>query len=636
MLKRRLTRSPKSKTKKVTEFDVKITTDQGEAQTAKLQFKAPEPASVVQYNDPKNVAIVDKKLVEETEKITDWNDRDSQFILHQELNKPGVSSSTENMGRWVEGVADKNIRPNFKEISGSVSEYSQETLQLMMLAIKQQLDMFSKKDPTKAEEEKVEELRKLELVYDEPFLLLPQLRSVMHPIRLNEQIAVGSRAWLRTFDELIIAGWVLTGKNSIYEFLEKSAKIIEEDLNFFTVKTGDDGTIKNNSAGILTLFNVIKFNMYFPDASRQKDKRKKIILELEKLIAEKNRTPGNDVFTPQNIREIQSGKTNKCEPQVVDLTIGDNNYTNILRHWTTLDKDSQALRLVDNQLVRTIRCAPPEEIRYNWIPIEFKKDLEEKLNITTMKFCPPKIWKELLLLLQESEFDEGHRLWDNYLNQPFIVLQNEEKAYKLYRRLINFTEIDKPYPLQSEEDLEFISARKWILQDKMKFDVKKYHSLLWVIFNADVPSNAPKMYNDFIITMEFDGKIIKRYSMDAPVRAIQSALLQSFASSAKNGESVSDCKERFVREIYMNCLMSGFNDEDLEDSVHPDYRKVIEAIFDFGNNQNCVVPQKRIDVPLVGINDIFEYNDRQKALLLNDIQAFIENDAPAEAFNVAY
>lgn len=603
---------------------------------------AKDPSSALYKPNPR---LVGNDKIIEAAKISAAELRDNKndnFHLHATVNPADIASYPQGPGTVGAFRTTASLRPKFKEVEeeSGLAARSETELRLLYEMIVQELERKKKVTPPTTEQEK--ELKEIEFINPESFLLLPQLENVQHPFR-NEGIAVGSRAWLKTLDELLAVGWYMKGKKGLMEWLEESAKIVERNLNFYVLKVDNNGAIQDNKeTGVSTLFNIIRFCMNFPDASRQEDRRKRGYLEFEKYIADSNRNPGISPFAPSNIGEIVAGKeTDVCPPKNVDVTLGGETYKDILRHWTEFDKTKMKISIVHGQISQNYECQPPAALRYAWIPLEYRKRLEEYLGVISIRFCDWKLWWRYMLTLQQNEIetDKPVRMYDEKDKQPYILVSDEAgHGYIVKRKLIVMDDEHDAYPLQSE-DVDWICLRKWLIGGLMKFNLKRFHSLLYVIMNAEAPANngspdSPNAYREHIYTQIYNGLPVRRMTSAAPVRAFQRSLLAKYGYEKREGETVKDCRDTFVRNIYQQCVGCGLNNDELVDDNEPpsDYRNILERLFDFGNNTSCQIPMKTVSIHAVKYEDVAKMKERQRDQLVEELKAFRMSDFPSAPF----
>jgi hypothetical protein len=246
-----------------------------------------------------------------------------------------------------------------------------------------------------------------------------------------------------------------------------------------------------------------------------------------------------------------------------------------------------------------------------------------------------------MLTLQKHEMDgeKTYRYWDTQSNQPYILVQDKNgTGYRVMRKFIRMGHDHSPFPVTQENE-EKISLRKWLLDEKMGFNVERFASLLYVFMNAEAPANrgsesSPGLYNEFIWEHVYNGS--KRYfmRMDAPVRAFQSYLLRKYGRQKRANESWNDCKQDFVRNIWEACLDARLNNQQYKLNEAPDSitKDIIESLFTFGGNQDCLIATKEVNVPVVKYSELLQMTKDEQDLIADNLKAFVEKDFPTQAF----
>jgi hypothetical protein len=616
-----------------------------------LKYVGNPQSKSVQYTDKIN--YVSKTQLENAKKLSQdalgsKASRDENVV---QIGDPDVDPKTISASASVSGVSvkkDRKFRQTFTE-DEEEDVMSLDEINRLLTVLKARKETMEKISPKDEKKEDVS-LQILDFASPSSFVLLPQLDSVRNPFR-NEMVPVGSISWLWTIDEFITFGYPLTPKGEFMKFLLDSAHIVQKQLNYVVAKIDKEGNIARKKSGaertatdgMLTIFNVIKFCMYYPDASRQDERKRKGYMELARFIEEKNTNPGISPFAPSNLKQLESGETGDvCPPKDISLTVGGVVYSNILRYFTEFDKSEKVLSLVDGRTKLNYVCKPPKELELDWIPREHKQ-LKNLFNLYEIRYCDVTMWQNYMLTLQQHEIDgqDKARYWDSKAAQPYILVQDRNgTGYKVMRKFIYLGADHSPFPLTPENE-EKISLRKWLLEQKMQYNVEKFASLLYVIMNTEAPSNkgsesSPGIYSNFIWEHVYNGS--KRYfmRMDAPVRAFQTQLLRKYGRQKRANESWNDCKQEFVRNIWEACLDSSLNTSAYKLSESPDQvtRMIIEELFSFGGNQGCLVATKEVDIPVVKYNELVSMTKNEQDLVIESLKAFVEKDFPTESFKI--
>jgi len=448
----------------------------------------------------------------------------------------------------------------------------------------------------------VKPLETVQFLMESPFILLPLLSSVLHPLYVGTSrplaISVGSISWLHTLDQLRTMGWPFYGEYGIEMFLLKSAWIVKQELNYTVIKRqqenewvafdmdsyqGDFEAFQNDVRNTKYINNIEKFCTWYPDQTRQEERLEK---GYSKLINDIKSSLGPYAFLPQNYNNVQPGEELKCPPKDVEFYIGDEKVKGFLEFWTEYDKLRPTYVKVGNQLKTIYECTPPFKDRFAWIPIKYRAKIEEMYNLIQFKYNSDTFQKYLYTLLKYDTLDKSLRNQDEQ-GKEFIIVQGPNKiGYKLYIATLqlNFGPHEKRLGVPDGE----LTLREWM--EKYTND-RTLDPLFQAILNAPAPQNEgipgkPGLYKDNIYNSGRNG--MKMFA-DAPVRIFKHQLVKTIIRNVNPGEQYADCRERFISGMYdfiYNTWAPKI--ENFPTEVPARYREILTELFEYGGqSDNC-------------------------------------------------
>lgn len=505
-----------------------------------------------------------------------------------------------------EGNVDLPIPPRQSAVP---SHADVDAISKKLEALQIQLQRF--KDTTKTDAKDVQAVKPLESVQfymNSPFVILPQMEGVLNPLKAGKpgigKVTVGSVQWLRVLDELRASGWHWgNGDMGIEAFLLESAWIVKQALNYDVLWgpiEGDNqrrpinfdkyadvnvqkkyGTSNPQIAFKKDMLaskgeyinNIEKFVMWYPDASRQEERLEKGYI---KLITDIKSTLGTTAFFPENYDSADSSQM-KCPPRSQDFMLGNIPVKNFLRHWTVYDRTKEGVTYirVGDGLKLVYQCTYPKNLKFAWIPIEYRKEIEELYGLIQFRYTRTDDFKKYMYtLLSRTDSDDAIRHMEN--GKRYITVQSENnEGFKmgLARVDLSFDSHAKREGV-SEGDL---TLREWIIEWSTNVS---YYPLLHVILNAEVPKNVPVAKSN-IYYVNYRGKTLKRMYADASVKAFKQGLIDQHLGTPRPGEDYNNCLERFIKNVY-NTILKKSLFSNLPQVVPNRYREILTDLFEMG------------------------------------------------------
>lgn len=541
----------------------------------------------------KNKKLEEKDLI----KITFPNDQsklnsDNKYFNDIKLSNTFVGEIPELPNKPIPKVDINKMKKQFEEM-------------------KKKLDQLSllQKDNEEEEEKKVKKLEPIKFVMESPFILLPILSGVPHPFYFGTpsefSISVGTIKWLKTLDELRASGWPYYGEYGIELFLLKSAWIVKKELNYNVIKyitnQNSDQWLVYDLDQFLDNFELFKnkilerkfkyinnieiFCYWYPDPTRQKERLEK---GYGKLINDIRLKLGPYAFLPHNYDQLKTDEKIKCPPKDKEFIIDNIKVKGFLDAWTEYDTKNPTFVKIGNNIKSVFECKPPSNLEFSWIPIQYRKEIEEKYNLVQFRYNSNFFQKYIYTLLQHENLEKNLRTVDND-GKAFITVQGPGKmGYKIY--LASFHLNFNSYPKRRGIPEGELTLREWM--ESYVSDISLY-PLIHAILNAPAPENGgtpeqPNIYNDAgYIYKTKEGK--KMYS-DAPVRVFKHQLINIIVGNVNPGEQYVDCLEKFIIKMY-DIIYQNWSSkiENFPETIPQKYREILTGLFDYGGTpKECI------------------------------------------------
>jgi hypothetical protein len=465
---------------------------------------------------------------------------------------------------------------------------------------------------------------------ESPFILLPQLSNVNVPSKEKETVSVGSIEWLHIFDQLITAGWPYYGTGGIEAFLLNSAWIVKQELNYTLLFKEDGSAIElDDYLGDYQKFKedvfkrkkfpnyrnkIVQFCMWYPDVSRQEERMQEgygtLVKDLRKHLGARafipETKPPMEATVVANKGKSKGIETVKAKPDVCppvhDVTIGDIKAKNFLRNWTEVDTNTVLLKKGEKDYQQVRECRVPNSMRYSWIPIEYRRQVEELYNLVQFKYAPDvdEFKTTIYNLLKHNDNPD-----DSIPEELQFMNKNEErvmfmggtdgKGYIVSLAYVNLNWNPRPKREGVKEGEH--TLREWLLEKMADWE---YYPLIFVIMNIPPPKNhgtpeSPGLYSraGYIHKVKRNGLELERMYSDAPVKAFRDQMIEYYVNKVRKGESYDDCLERFIKGVYEDVKRKDMIAK-LPPGCPEKYRNLLTELFEYGGDVNVCSSDKVI------------------------------------------
>lgn len=573
--------------------------------------------------------------------------RNSQRTSIVEFQEPKKTNESKNVGGAILAPINtqmniKSKKPNsFPERTDNLSAKDLKELKKSIVEEEKKSkaeELAIKKNEKEIEKEKLENKRKAQFIskiksYGESFFGLKKLGKIENPRKYGNPIfkksdwfvRVGTIEHLRCFDELIANRWGYKGVPGLKDFLDKTAKVVYNDLgiNSYYKITPEDRPLEDfpniegdriprMSGGLIDIDQMAKDSKNYangvmsiltgyPLIDKQHERIERGYETLTQDIY--NKSQMSNPFLPSNFKDINN-KISKgvCAPRRFDFSLNGKVYPDFLRNFNYYDPKATAVQVIGDSIILTKECTPPENMKYSWVPLEYRQDIYPEYNLNEYKY------------LDKQEFEKiyynvaGPALVKNLTDvrpmdqdgHTYIVLKHEGKAYKVYSGKMKLN-----FPTCIDKYDKGLTLRDWcqIHYYNNNNDPQFYYRLLCILLNLPAPTKPiDKIFGDLsdyiyeqTIKSGNEKIVIKRMYMDAPLAAFQEAALQKYGISKSKNPTISleDCMETFISNIYTACKelptpdwpelateMVGSGDK---------YYDTLQRLFEYGGNRGCNV-----------------------------------------------
>jgi hypothetical protein len=397
----------------------------------------------------------------------------------------------------------------------------QEKIMKKLEKFTEQLKQIGLKDDDSDSEDETKLIETVEMSEMSNEVGLPQIGSIEHPMYVGTEnafnVTVGSRAWLHTYDELRATRW---SQKFLDEWMKRSADIVKNDALYDVIDT--DG-----------VNHIEEFSMGYPDASRQNER---LDVGFAKLIRDIRLQSRSDPF----VKAMGPDGKETCPPKFDFQFRGGVRMENFLRHWTSFKKMSPMYDVVGDTAQEVFECSPPANMKYSWVPLEWRKEIEEAYNLTKFNYLDPVDFKSYIVTLTKPEgLNDRYREVDTLGNgRPHITVNLANGgAARVYlgQVKLNFT----PCPTREGVKPEELTLREWC--DLMQTQ-EDFYPLISVLLNVRAPDSDgtpkdPYAYSRYIYNHIADknGQKRRRMYADAPLRLFQQQMIKRYAGARAPG-----------------------------------------------------------------------------------------------------
>lgn len=341
------------------------------------------------------------------------------------------------------------------------------------------------------------------------FVLLPQFRTIEHPLKPGSRVQVASSAWLWVLDLLRAVGMP---QERIDAWLEQSARIVQEDASYeVTAQTIED------------------FANLWPDES---DQAQRIAFGRQRLIQDIiDATKPLNPFQPPNEQAAEAGlELPKCPPPKLDLTVGTQTFPDLLQNWTV----PTVVEHGSSTKNRIFECRPEDENA--WIPEQYREQLESLYNITPYRYTSD---RDQLKRYQAYGRDRADY---DPTGRRFVPITLEDgRTYRAYQ-------MDLDLQRDCPSELRQRSLRDWCA-------VRESYPLLHLLLNLDAPFDEDLRVYRYEVPTE--GKTLFRLVADAPLSVFRDLLVSTVQTSAQQKRQWPACENDFIDAVYLAMRKSG-------------------------------------------------------------------------------
>lgn len=244
-------------------------------------------------------------------------------------------------------------------------------------------------------------------------------------------------------------------------------------------------------------------------------------------------------------------------------------------------------------------CVPPKGY-YNtsWIPVEYRKTIEEAYNITRFKYCPDPIeFKKVLEAIGDTDKNKGVVEF-NADRRPHITTG----LYNIDDNRVTLGDVKSADPVRLYIEKIKMNTKPCLNLVKGEFSLrevcevnqimKELYPLGHILLSVEPRRNHsyfvknPTAWNHFAYNVSKNGKSYPRLYADAPFKLFRDFMIEEYAGDGENADTPSKCLDRFIKNVYRAITVCGIQ-KDLPKEPSAEYRKWITQIFTLGGKEEC-------------------------------------------------